>query len=332
LSRKYSESMILGLVVLVVLLLMWILAGGHFFQISNFQSMAFQLPELGILSLAMMVTMLTAGINLSIIASANLCGIITAMLLTNVFPPEVTGIAQAGIILLAIAAGLLVSTLIGLLNGFLIARVNVSAILATLGTMILLNGLAIVLTKGYVISGFPKPVLFIGNGLVLGIPMPMIIFIVCAVAMVLVLNRTPLGVNIYMIGSNPTACYFAGVNNAGVLLKTYLISGLYSGIAAIIMISRFNSAKADYGQSYLLMTVLASVLGGTSAMGGFGRVSGLVMALIILQFVSSGLNLLGVSNFLTIAIWGIILILVMVVNYLSERYRERSYREKTQVT
>ena len=80
------------------------------------------------------------------------------------------------------------------------------------------------------------------------------------------------------------------------------------------------------------MTVLASVLGGTSAMGGFGRVSGLVMALIILQFVSSGLNLLGVSNFLTIAIWGIILILVMVVNYLSERYRERSYREKTQVT
>jgi len=90
------------------------------------------------------------------------------------------------------------------------------------------------------------------------------------------------------------------------------------------MIARFNSAKADYGESYLLMTVLASVLGGTSAAGGFGRVSGLVLALVILQLVSSGLNLLRVSAFLTIAIWGLILILVMVVNHLTARYQERS--------
>ena len=139
----------------------------------------------------------------------------------------------------------------------------------------------------------------------------------------LILNHTRLGVNIYMIGSNPIACFFAGVNNTAVLLKTYLISGLYSGLAAIIMISRFNSAKADYGESYLLMTVLASVLGGTSAAGGFGKVSGLVIALIILQIVSSGLNLLRVSNFLTIAIWGIILILVMVINYLAQQIQMR---------
>jgi simple sugar transport system permease protein len=306
-----------------VFLLMWMLTGKQFFRIGNFQSMAFQLPELGILSLAMMVTMLTGGINLSIIATANLCGIISATILTRLIDPEAAGAGTGIIILLAIGAGLLTATLIGLLNGFLIAKVDVSPILATLGTMILLNGLAIVLTRGYVISGLPQPVRYIGNGLVLGVPMPMIIFILCAAVMALILNRTPLGVNIYMIGSNPTATYFAGVNNTNILLKTYLISGLYSGMAAIIMISRFNSAKADYGESYLLMTVLASVLGGTNPYGGFGKVSGLVIALIILQFVSSGLNLLGVSNFLTIAIWGMIIILVFVVNYLTERYRER---------
>lgn len=322
-TRKYSESITLGLVMLAVFLLMWILTGKQFFRIGNFQSMAFQLPELGILSLAMMVTMLTGGINLSIIATANLCGIITATILTSLIDPEAATASSGIIILLAIGAGLLIATLIGLLNGFLIAKVDVSPILATLGTMILLNGLAIVLTRGYVISGLPQPVRHIGNGLVLGVPMPMIIFILCAAVMALILNRTPLGVNIYMIGSNPTATYFAGVNNTNILLKTYLISGLYSGIAAIIMISRFNSAKADYGESYLLMTVLASVLGGTNPYGGFGKVSGLVIALIILQFVSSGLNLLGVSNFLTIAIWGMIIILVFVVNYLTERYRER---------
>ena len=322
-TSKYSESIILGLVMVVVLILMLVLTGQQFFRVGNFQSMAFQLPELGILSLAMMVTMLTGGINLSIIATANLCGIVTATILTTYINPDTAGAGSWGIILLAIGAGLLTATIIGFLNGFLIAKVDVSPILATLGTMILLNGLAIVLTKGYVISGLPKPVRFVGNGLILGIPMPVIIFALCAAVMALILNRTPLGVNIYMIGSNPTATYFSGVNNTSILLKTYLISGLYSGIAAIIMISRFNSAKADYGESYLLMTVLASVLGGTNPYGGFGKVSGLVIALIILQLVSSGLNLLGVSNFLTIAIWGMIIILVFAVTYLSERYRER---------
>lgn len=321
--RKHADLIILALVLAAVFSLMWLLNGPHFFQADNFQSMAFQLPELGILSLAMMVTMLTGGINLSIIASANLTGIVVAMILTGLVTPDMSAAATGLIVLLAISAGLAVAALVGLLNGFLIARVEVSPILATLGTMILLNGLAIVLTRGYVISGFPPALLFIGNGLVLGIPMPMIIFLLCAGLMALILNRTPLGLSIYMIGSNPTACLFAGVDNARVLMRTYLISGLYAGVAALIMIARFNSAKADYGASYLLMTVLASVLGGTSAAGGFGKVSGLVLALAILQVVSSGLNLLQVSAFMTIAIWGAILILVMVVGHLSARFQEK---------
>jgi ribose/xylose/arabinose/galactoside ABC-type transport system permease subunit len=301
---------------------MWALNGSQFVQFENIQSMAFQLPELGILSLAMMITMLTSGINLSIIASANLSAITAALILTNFVKPDASGIGPMAIAAGAVAAGLSVSAIIGLLNGFLIAVVEVSPILATLGTMILVKGVSIVLTRGYTLSGLPEPILFIGNGLVAGMPMPMILFILCAAFMAVVLNHTPLGNYIYMIGSNPIACFFAGVNNTAVLFRTYLISGIYSGIAAMIMMSRFNSAKADYGESYLLMTVLASVLGGVSAAGGFGRVSGLVLALVILQLVSSGLNLLNVNPFLTIAIWGMILILVMVVNYLSVRYQE----------
>jgi simple sugar transport system permease protein len=303
--------------------LMWGLNGSQFIRLGNIQSMAFQLPELGILSLAMMITMLTAGINLSIIATANLAGIVAALILTGLITPESGGAASAGVVVLAVGAALLTAAAIGLLNGLLIAGLEVSPILATLGTMILLNGAALVLTRGYVISGFPPAIRFIGNGQVLGIPMPMIIFLLCAGVMALLLNRMRLGMNIYMIGSNPIATRFSGVNNARVLLMTYLISGLYSGLAAIVMMSRFNSAKADYGESYLLMTVLASVLGGTSAAGGSGTVLGLVIALIVLQVVSSGLNLLGVSNFLTLAIWGVILIGVMAINHFSEQIRQR---------
>ena len=322
-NRKFSDTLILLLALIGIILLMVVLNGAPFFRARNIQSMAFQLPELGMLSLAMMVTMLTAGINLSIIASANLTSIIIALILSQYIGPDMSGGVAVGIVILAIGAGLLVSIMIGLLNGFLIAYIDVSPILATLGTMILLNGVSIVLTKGYVISGFPPLIRFIGNGQILGIPMPMIIFILCAAFMALLLTRTRLGVSIYMLGSNPTACHFSGIDNRRVLLKTYLISGIYAGIAAIIMMSRFNSAKADYGASYLLMTILAAVLGGTSAAGGFGKVSGLVIALVILQVVSNGLNLLRVNNFLTIAIWGIILILVMVANYLSKQYQQK---------
>lgn len=322
--RKYSELSVLLVMLIAVALLMTILNGSQFMNLGNIQSMAYQLPELGILSLAMMVTMLTSGINLSIIASANLSGIIMAYILTSAGDhPEAYGPGGLWLVVAAILAGMLISLFVGLLNGYLIAILEISPILATLGTMTLLTGISVVLTKGYVLSGFPDAMLTIGNEDILGIPIPFLVFLACGLIMSVLLNQTPLGTRIYLIGSNPTACFYSGVNNRAVLIRTYLVSGLLSGVAAIVMISRFNSAKADYGESYLLMTVLASVLGGVSAAGGFGRVSGLLVALIILQFISSGLNLMGVSNFLTIALWGTVLIMVMVIQYVIDQYRQK---------
>ena len=319
--RKNPEILVLILVLVGVLILMLALNGPGFFKLGNIQSMAFQLPELGILSLAMMITMLTSGINLSIIASTNLSGIVMALILTQLAPAD--GGSALGVVLLALLAGLAISAIIGLVNGWLIAYLDISPILATLGTMILVSGLAIVFTKGYVISGFPKEMLFIGNGMILGIPLPLLIFLACAAILGVVLTRTPLGMQVYLFGSNPTATFYSGVNNKTVLMWVYLISGLLTSVAAMIMISRFNSAKADYGESYLLLTILASVLGGVSAAGGFGRVSGLVVALVILQVISSGLNLFGVSAFLTVALWGVVLIFVMVVKYLLDQRAQK---------
>jgi len=322
-DRKNTEFLVLLAILVGVIGLMWLLNGADFMNLGNFQSMAFQLPELGILAMAMMITMLTSGINLSIIASANLSGIVMAIILTKTIPPESTGPGGIGLVIVAILAGLLVSALIGLLNGFLVAHLEISPILATLGTMILVSGVAVAVTEGYVISGFPDALLAIGNGSVLGLPAPILIFAAGAFMMHIILLRTPLGSRIYLLGSNPTACFYSGVNNPAVLMRTYLISGLYSGMAAVVMISRFNSAKADYGESYLLLTVLVSVLGGVSAAGGFGRIPGLVLALIILQIISSGLNLMGVNTFLTVALWGGVLIAVMVIQSLLDRYQEK---------
>ena len=152
---------------------------GQFFRGANLQSMAFQVPELGVLAIAMMIPLLSGGINLTIIATANMSGILMAFILTQFIPEGASGGGPVMVIAAALSAGLAVSLLIGLLNGWIIAYVGVSPILATLGTMMLIQGLNVVITKGYVISGFPEPVLFIGNGLIFGVPAPLLIFAAC---------------------------------------------------------------------------------------------------------------------------------------------------------
>lgn len=318
-SSKYSEVLILGVILVILMGMFSIMLPGRFLHPNNLQSMAFQLPELGILALAMMVTMLTGGINLSIISSANLSGIIMALILTRVITPELTTAQVNWTILLAVFVGMAISLGIGIVNGFIIAYLGVSPILATLGTMTFFEGISVVITRGYVISGFPKPVLAIGNGTVFGIPVPMLIFIGAAIFVAILLNKTRLGLLTYMIGSNIKATMFSGINVNKIIMKVYIVSGILSGLAALIMVSRFNSAKAGYGSSYLLITVLVSVLGGVNPNGGFGKVSGVVMGLILLQVISSGLNLLGLSAHLTIAIWGGILLAVEGVRLLRNK-------------
>ena len=154
---------------------------GQFFSMANLQSMAFQLPELGILAIAMMITMVSGGINLSIIATANVAGISAAYILTSMLHEGISASGMVFVILLAFSAALFVSFIVGAINGFVVSYIGVSAILATLGTMTVVEGLSVLITKGSVISGFPAPILFIGNGTIAGIPVPLFIFAFCAI-------------------------------------------------------------------------------------------------------------------------------------------------------
>ncbi len=303
--RKWeTQSIILVAVVTFLIVLLGILTRGRLLGFGSLQSIAFQLPLLGILTLAQMVPMLTGGIDLSIIAMANLCGVVAAIAMTR------SGFSVP----LAIILGLAFAFLFALLKGFLIAWVSVPAIIATLGLMIFIRGVSLVLTRGYVIAGFPDSFLFLGDGTLFGIPMPFVVFAFCAFFLYLLLTRTRFGTYVYLLGSNPTATLFAGVDNALVLFKTYLLSSFLAGIAGLIMIARFNAAQADYGESYLLLTVLACVLGGVDPAGGFGRLPGVVVSIVVLQIVATGFNLLGLSSHLASALWGLILLGVIAVN------------------
>lgn len=282
--------------------------GDKLFGAAGLRSMAFQLPELGFLALAMMIPMLSGGIDLSIIAIANLCALAMAYLLTT-WMPEVQGAVAVWLVLGIFLVGLLLSILVGLLNGVLIAHFRVHPMLATLGTMTAVKGIAIGLSHGNVISGFPEAVVFIGHGSLWGVPVALLVFCLVFVPLGMFLKRTPLGTTIALIGSNERAAHFSGVNTKRSLMWVYLISAVLSFMAGAIMMARFDSANAAYGESYLLTAILAAVLGGVNPMGGFGKVGGVIVSLLILQLMSTASILLDLSQFITLAIWGVILIL-----------------------
>lgn len=295
-------------VILVVLFIVFSLGVERFFSIESAWSMAIQVSGLGILSLAMMITLLKGGINLSLIATTNLCSLTMAYMMNMLTPAGTEGAALAGGIVVALVCGAIVAAIIGALNGYIIAYLNVSPILATLGTMTLVKGIAVGLTAGNVLSGFPSVITFIGNGAIFGIPFSLFVFIACAIPLAIWLSRTPTGMFIYMIGSNEKATRYSGIDTKWVIFKVYLMSSMLAWIGAIVLMGWLNSARADYSESYLLITILAAVLGGIDPFGGAGKVAGLILALAILQFISSAFNLLGFSPFLTLAIWGGILL------------------------
>jgi ribose/xylose/arabinose/galactoside ABC-type transport system permease subunit len=307
-SLSATNRQLVGLLA-VLLLGFSVPLGGELFSGASLRSMAFQMPEMGILALAMMVSLLSGGVDLSIIAIANLAALTMAYGMTATLPD----IGAAGAIvwpIAAVVAGFAVALAVGLVNGVFIAYGRVSPILATLGTMSLVKGLALGLTHGDVISGFPPAVVFVGNGTIFGIPVPLFVLVLAALAVNLVLTRTPFGVRLTMMGTNAEAVRFSGIDTARVTMGIYAMSGLLAGLAGFIMLARFNSANAAYGESYLLVTILAAVLGGVDPFGGFGRVSGVILALVILQVISTAFNLLDLSQFLALAIWGATLIAV----------------------
>ncbi len=300
--------------------------GDQFFSVRNMQSMAVQFPEFGILAIAIAVTMISGGIDLSVVGIANLSGILAALTMQR-FAPD--GSSPILLMLAAIGVALVVGSMCGLFNGFLVARIGIPPILATLGTGSLYTGFGYVITGGYAVRTAQLAV--VGSGSVLGIPYPVIIFGLAAALMALVLNRTTYGFNVYMLGTNTTAARFSGIRNMVVLIRTYWLAGLLGAVAGIVFVARANSAKPDYGESFVLLSVLISILGGVSYTGGFGTIGGLVLAVLSLQFLSTGLNMLmlqlsgsSAAIFFRQFAWGALLLGVMVLNYYSQQRQNRS--------
>ena len=235
---------------LLIIMVCWfvfmgIMKGRKFYSVVNFQTMFAQFPEFGLMSLGVMVCMISSGIDLSTVGVANMTSITMALLMRR--------IANGGSelspvwILPIFALALLIGAVAGLLNGVLIAKLKIPPILATLGTGELFSGIGIVLTGGSAISDFPATYAYLINNRIAGIPVQFLIFAVGAVVLWFLLSRTTYGKKLTLLGSSENVARFSGLNVDWILVKTYLISGIYAAAGGMIMLANYNSARADYG-------------------------------------------------------------------------------------
>jgi len=289
------------------------ISAGSFLSLFNLQSMAGQVPEIGLLAIGVMLAMCAGngGIDLSGIALANLAGVLSAVIVSMFIS---SAEKQLGFSLAFMGLALAIGLAGGLINGILIARFNITPILCTLGTQMAFMGLAVVVSSGRaVMVGSPDLLSRIGNDMFLAVPISFLIFIAVALLIAAVVRFTPYGYWLMLMGTNPKAAVFAGFPRSGVLIATYATSGLLAGFAGIIIAARNVNVKFDYGSSYLLVAILIAVMAGVKPEGGYGRVICVVLSAIALQLMSSLLNFGGLSNFVRDFAWGLLLLAFLAV-------------------
>jgi simple sugar transport system permease protein len=303
-------NFLVGINLLVMLCATW-LSHGDFVDPYNLQSMAAQVPELALLGIGVMLSMISGngGIDLSGIALANLAGVAAVTVLAPLVQPDDSPwLYTSAFVAVALSVGILG----GMLNGALIAFVNLTPILCTLGTQLLFSGITVVLSKGTSVRvPSAEPLLALGNGQVAGVPVAFIVFALLALAIGVVLKYSPFGIRLFLLGTNPKAARYAGIPQHRLLLWTYSLCGLLAGVAGVLIASRNMSVKWDYGRSYLLIAILIAVMAGVRPEGGYGRMICLFFSATSLQLLSSMFNFIGVSNFFRDFAWGLLLLLFL---------------------
>lgn len=294
-----------GLVVLALVL--WALTP-HFLTVSNLLNVAQQTTLVAIIAVGMTFVIITGGIDLSVGSVLAFAGVVMASLLQRGWP-----------LLLALLAGLAVGLLCGLLNGLLITAGKLPPFIATLGMMSVARGAALVFTGGRPISGFADNFRWLAVSDVLRIPVPVIVMLLVYLVAHFVLTKTKLGRYTYAIGGNEEAALLSGVNVRVYKTLVYGLCGMLSGLTALILTARLNSAQPIAGMMYELDAIAATVIGGTSLSGGEGKIFGTLIGALIIGVLRNGLNLLDISSFVQQIVIGAVIIVAVLLDTLLKR-------------
>jgi len=299
---------VLGFLLVVV---MFLLAqqSDKFFTTANILNQGRLMTEIGLIALPMTFVIITGGIDLSVGSILGLCAILLGVFWQNL------GLPLPAAMVLAV----LVGGVAGLINGLIITRFRVPPLIATLATLALYRGLAEGISQARSVRGYPEWFFVLGQKDVWGVPTQLWILIVLSIVAAGILGLTTFGRATYAIGANETAARFSGINVDRTKLMIYTASGLVSGLAAVIFVSRVSTTRSDMGTGVELDVITAVVLGGTSIFGGRGTIIGTVIGLILVQALKNGLSLSGVKGDGTIVVIGLVLIFAILASNLFSR-------------
>lgn len=296
-----------SLIALLFLVVVVSFLNPNFFTVDNILNILRQTSVNAIIAVGMTLVILTAGIDLSVGSVLALCGAFAATLVAMEVP-----------VLVAVPTALLAGAALGAISSIIIAKGKVQAFIATLVTMTLLRGVTMVYTDGRPIStGFTDTAdtfAWFGTGYALGIPVPVWLMVMVFAGAWYLLNHTRFGRYVYAVGGNESATRLSGINVDRVKIGVYAICGLLAALAGIIVTSRLSSAQPTAGMGYELDAIAAVVLGGTSLMGGKGRIMGTLIGALIIGFLNNALNLLDVSSYYQMIAKAVVILLAVLVD------------------
>jgi len=290
---------------ILILMIAVTLRAPSFLTVDNFKDILLNISILAIVALAQTMVIITHGIDLSVSSMIGLVAMMVAFVVKQ--NPEMP-------VLFAVVLGMALGTVLGSFNGLIITYGKVPPIIATLGTLSIYRGLVFFYSQGTWINSFelPKNFKLLSKGTPFGLPNMVIIAILVAVIVYYFLNYTRTGRDIYAVGSNPDAAQFAGIRKQRITFLVYLMSGLLCGLAAVLWVSRFESAQTNTALGFELQTVAASVVGGVSISGGVGTVPGVLLGALLLGIIQNSLTLIRISPFWQLAAQGLLILIAVI--------------------
>jgi ribose transport system permease protein len=309
---KDNLGIIIALAVLILFLAINPATSRSFLTQKNLFNVLRQISTNLYIACGMTLVIILGGIDLSVGSIIALSGCVSAAMVVRHGLP-----IPAGMLI-----GVLIGAIVGGLNGFVISKTTIPAFIVTLATMNMAKGLAYVYTGGSPVRVITKEWQFIGAGYVGPIPVPVIILIIIVFITRFLMNRTKFGRHMYAVGDNPQAALYSGINIQSVKFKAHLFSGIMAGIAGIVLASRMYSGQPTAGDGAEMDAIAATVVGGTSMAGGYGRIGGTVIGALIIGVLNNGLNLLNVNSFWQYVVKGFVILLAVFVDYIRNKNKK----------
>ena len=314
--KKNPYTAILLAFMAAVLLIFTVTKGGVFWQLGTWKGIVMQFPEFGVMAFGVMFCLLIGCIDMSFVMLGNFATIVGVSFMGSAVKD---GMSNAQIGLVIFEAFIIVSIICaigGVINGLLISKLGIPPVIATIAMQMVWLGVSTGITGGKTVSSVPALYIEIGHSNVFGfLPFPLLIFIIVFIISALILKYTTYGEKVYMCGTNMKAAKFSAINTDGMVIGTFVLGDILCGIGSMLMVSTLNCAKADNGESYVMKIILLLVLAGISPNGGVGKIGNIIFSVLIIQIITSGVNMFGnLNTYHASMIYGGLLVIVLIIS------------------